>query len=222
MKLIFIGYPGSGKGTQASYLAKKHGIPQISTGDILRQAVADKTPLGIEAKKLLDKGELVSDQIVIELIEERLKEKDSQAGFILDGFPRTIKQAQEFDRILHKLGKKIDAVLSLEVSKRRIFDRLTSRRVCSNCKEIYNLIFDPPPETLVCRTCKQKVTFFQRDDDSEATVKHRMEVYDDLTRPLKDYYDAQGKLHQIDGSLNIAKVRKQIDLTLPHFNKDKL
>ncbi|KAA3618150.1 MAG: adenylate kinase [Calditrichaeota bacterium] len=210
MELIFIGYPGSGKGTQASYLAEKYGIPQISTGDILRKAVAEQTPLGIEAKKAIDTGELVPDNVVIGMIEERLKEKDAQAGFILDGFPRTIKQAQEFDRILYKIGRYIGAVLSLEVSKRRILKRLTSRRVCSDCNHVYNLIYDPPPDSGVCVSCKKAVTFFQRKDDSESTVKHRMDVYEELTRPLKEYYDGQGKLCEVDGSLNIDKVREKI------------
>lgn len=210
MELIFIGYPGSGKGTQASYLAEKYGIPQISTGDILRKAVAEKTPLGIEAKKAMDAGELVPDAVVIGMIEERLKEPDAVKGFILDGFPRTIKQAQEFDRILYKIDRQIEAVLSLEVSKQRIFKRLTSRRVCSNCNQIYNLIYDPPPESGICSSCNQAATFFQRDDDKEATVQHRMDVYEELTQPLKKYYDGQGKLSEVDGSLSIAKVREQI------------
>ncbi len=221
MELIFIGYPGSGKGTQASYLAEKYGIPQISTGDILRQAVAGKTPLGVEAKRAMDAGELVPDAVVIGMIEERLKASDAQKGFILDGFPRTIKQAQEFDRILYKIDRQIKVVLSLEVSKQRIFKRLTSRRVCSNCNHIYNLIYDPPPENGVCISCGKAASFFQRDDDKETTVQHRMDVYEELTQPLKKYYDGQGKLAEVDGSLNIEKVREQILAITEAAGKEK-
>lgn len=219
MELIFIGYPGSGKGTQAVFLSKKFGIPQISTGDILREAVAEKTPLGLEAKKMIEAGELVSDRIVIGLIEERLKEADAKKGFILDGFPRTIRQAQEFDRILHKINRSVQAVLSLQVSKKRIFERLTSRRVCSECNYVYNLIFSPPPDNGICKSCGKSATFFQRKDDSEETVKHRMDVYEELTRPLMDYYNSQGKLVQIDGSLNIEKVREHILTKLAAIEK---
>lgn len=128
----------------------------------------------------------------------------------MDGFPRTIKQAQEFDRILHKIHRRVKIVLSLEVSKKRILMRLTSRRTCPGCNHIYNLIYDPPPQSGVCVGCNQTVSFYQREDDREETVKHRMDVYEEQTRPLKEYYDAQGKLKEVDGSLSIEKVREHI------------
>lgn len=216
MELIFIGYPGSGKGTQAAILSERYQIPKISTGDILREAVARQTPLGLEAKKYMDKGELVPDEVVIGLIEDRLKQPDAQKGFILDGFPRTLAQARELDRLLHKIHKSITAVISLEVSKRRIIDRLTKRRVCLQCGRIYNLIYDPPPQDGVCGECGGQLV--QRSDDREETVLHRMEVYEEQTRPLKEYYDAQGKLISVDGSLSIEKVREQIEKKLSELN----
>ncbi len=212
MELIFIGYPGSGKGTQAAILSEKYDIPKISTGDILREAVSRRTPLGLEAKKYMDKGELVPDEVVIGLIEDRLQQEDAQKGFILDGFPRTIAQAQELDRLLHKFKRSISAVISLEVSKKRIIDRLTKRRVCVQCGRVYNLIYDPPPEDGRCGVCGGDL--IQRSDDREETVRHRMEVYEEQTRPLKEYYGAQGKLILIDGSLSIEKVRDEIQRKL--------
>ncbi|RMD95820.1 MAG: adenylate kinase [Calditrichaeota bacterium] len=212
MELIFIGYPGSGKGTQATILSEKYDIPKISTGDILREAVASGTPLGLKAKKYMDAGELVPDDIVIGLIEERLKQPDTKKGFILDGFPRTISQAQELDQILRKLHRSLTAVISLEVSKKRIIERLTNRRVCVKCGRVYNLIYDPPPEDGRCESCGGEL--IQRSDDKEETVRHRIEVYDEQTRPLKKYYDAQGKLLPIDGSLNIDKVQDEIERKL--------
>ncbi len=220
MELIFLGYPGSGKGTQASFLSEKYDIPQISTGDILRDAVAKQTPLGLEAKKIMDRGELVPDKVVVGLIEERLKQDDAKKGFILDGFPRTTRQAQELDRILLNSNRRILCVLSLEVSRSRIIKRLTSRRVCSQCKKVFNLIFDPPPENGICPGCGGEGTIIQRPDDTEETVIHRMEVYEAQTRPLKGYYDAQGKLVSIDGSLSIQKVRDEILRKLAEFKAD--
>ncbi len=212
MELIFIGYPGSGKGTQATYLAEKYKIPKISTGDILRDAVARETPLGLKAKKYMDAGELVPDEVVIGLIEDRLQQPDAERGFILDGFPRTISQAQELDRILSKMRRAITAVISLEVSKKRILDRLTKRRVCVRCGRVYNLIYDPPPEDGKCESCGGDI--IQRPDDREETVLHRMNVYEEATRPLKQYYDMQGKLVPVDGSLSIEKVRDEIERKL--------
>lgn len=209
MELIFLGYPGSGKGTQANILSQKHGIPQISTGDILRGAVKNETPLGLEAQRFMNAGELVPDQVVIGLIEERLQEEDAVKGFILDGFPRTIAQAQELDHILHQLHREISAVINLEVSKGKIIKRLTSRRVCSGCKKVYNLIYDPPPKDGICESCGGLI--IQRKDDKEQTVLHRLEVYEEQTRPLKEYYGAQGKLVSIDGSLSVEKVRGEIE-----------
>lgn len=210
MELIFLGYPGSGKGTQAKFLAENYKIPQISTGDILRDAVARQTPLGVEAKRYMTAGELVPDQVVIGLVDERIQERDARKGFILDGFPRTIAQAQALDRLLYKHKRSILAVLSLEVSRKRILERLTCRRVCIKCGRVFNLIYDPPPDNGNCSKCGAEKAIIQRDDDKEETVLHRMQVYEEQTRPLKEYYDLQGKLQPIDGSLSINKVREQI------------
>jgi adenylate kinase len=209
MELIFIGYPGSGKGTQASLLSQHlNGIPKISTGDILRAAVAAKTELGLKAKKYMDAGELVPDEVMIDLVVQRVSEPDSVKGYILDGFPRTIHQAQELDRVLLHYDRTIAAVISLEIEKKKVVERLTSRRVFGRCGHLYNLLADPPPENNICSVCGGEI--YQRSDDKPETVLHRMEVYEEATRPLKAYYGTQGKLVQIDGSLNIEKVHAEV------------
>ncbi|MDZ7288850.1 MAG: adenylate kinase [candidate division KSB1 bacterium] len=209
MELIFIGYPGSGKGTQASLLSQRfNNIPKISTGDILRAAVAAKTKLGAQAKRYLDAGELVPDEVMIDLVIQRLSEPDAAKGYILDGFPRTMPQARELDRVLHNLHRQISAVISLEIGKEEVMKRLTSRRVCARCGRLYNLLTDPPPEDNVCLTCGGEVR--QRSDDKPETVLHRLEVYEETTRPLKAYYEKQSKLIQIDGSLSPDKVHAEI------------
>ena len=209
MELIFIGYPGSGKGTQATLLSQHlNNIPKISTGDILRAAVAAKTALGMKAKKYMDAGELVPDEVMIDLVIQRVSEPDSVKGYILDGFPRTIHQAQELDRVLLDYQRQISAVISLEIEKKKVIERLTSRRVCGRCGHLYNLLTEPPPTDNICSFCAGEV--YQRSDDKPETVLHRMEVYEEATRPLKAYYGSQGKLVQIDGSLNIEKVHVEI------------
>lgn len=208
MKTIFLGAPGTGKGTQASVLAKKYDIPQISTGDILRKAVADGTELGQKAKAIMDQGGLVSDDIIIGLIEERLAQPDCQKGYILDGFPRTIKQAEDLDSLLGTENS-IDAVIYFDVPEDDIVKRLTSRRTCSQCGYNYNMITDPPPEDGKCRICGGEV--IQRDDDKEETVRNRLQVYREKTEPLKDYYQKQDKLITIDGSQEVEDVRKDIN-----------
>lgn len=208
MELVFLGYPGSGKGTQATLLSEIHKIPKISTGDILRAAVQAQTQLGVQAKKYMDRGELAPDQIMIGLVVQRINEPDSARGYILDGFPRTINQAHELDRVFLDLKKQLTAVISLEIEKKKVIERLTSRRVCENCGKLFNLTTEPPPVSNHCDHCGGKI--YQRSDDKPETVLHRMEVYEELTRPLKDYYGAQGKLLQIDGSLSIHKVHADI------------
>lgn len=210
MDLILLGYPGSGKGTQAKFLSESYGIPQISTGDILREAVANKTQLGLEAKKYMDAGDLVPDEVVIGLVEERIQEDDAVAGFILDGFPRTIAQAIELDELLKKHVRSITAVISLEVLKEDVIERLTSRRICTNCRRVYNLVSDPPPSDGVCSQCKKSGTIVQRKDDEVETVERRLTVYNIQTLPLKDFYKKQGKLVLINGSQSIQSVREEI------------
>ena len=207
MKLIFLGAPGTGKGTQASVLAEKYGIPQISTGDILRKAVADGTELGQKAKAIMESGGLVSDDIIIGLIKERLAQPDCAPGYMLDGFPRTIEQGESLDELLAETGG-IDAVIYFDVSEDDIVRRLTSRRTCRGCGHNYNMISDPPPADNKCEKCGDEI--FQRDDDKEETVRNRLVVYNEKTAPLIAYYKAQNKLYSIDGAQDVAKVRQDI------------
>jgi adenylate kinase len=195
MELIFIGYPGAGKGTQAALLSQHfNNIPKISTGDILRAAVAARTELGLKAKLFMDAGELVPDNLIIDLVVQRISEPDSAKGYLLDGFPRNIHQAQELDRVLLNYKSPIAGVISLGV--------------CSKCGHLYNLCSDPPPANNLCELCGGDI--YQRSDDKPETVLHRMEVYEEATRPLKAYYGSQGKLIPIDGSLSIEKVHEEI------------
>lgn len=214
MELIFLGYPGSGKGTQAKLLSDQLTIPQISTGDILRDAVASGTPLGLEAKKYMENGDLVPDEVVIGLVDERLQQPDAQKGFILDGFPRTIAQAVQLDAILEKQHRSIKIVIFLKVPKATVIERLTSRRTCLKCHRVYNMITDPPPPDGVCDRCGEKRYIVQREDDNEQTVRTRLDVYESQTRPLIEYYREQGKLVLIDGSQTIPEVQEQIQRNL--------
>ncbi len=213
MRTIFLGAPGTGKGTQAAVLAEKFSIPQISTGDILRKAVKDGTELGKKAKIIMESGGLVSDDIIIGLIEERLAQTDCAAGYILDGFPRTIVQAESLDDIL-KDASPIKAVIYFDVNEDEIVKRLTSRRTCSQCGYNYNMITDPPPADNVCRICGG--TVIQRDDDKEVTVKNRLVVYKEKTEPLKKYYEKQNKLRVINGNRDVEEVRAEL---IEFYNK---
>ncbi|RPH96144.1 MAG: adenylate kinase [Calditrichaeota bacterium] len=206
-RFIFLGAPGTGKGTQASVLALKYDLPQISTGDILRKAVAEGTDLGKKAKQIMDSGGLVSDDIILGLIEKRLQEPDAQKGFIFDGFPRTIKQAQDLDALLSGADG-ISGVVYFQVDEEEIVQRLTSRRTCGQCGLNYNTITDPPPADFKCRVCGGAV--IQRDDDKESTVRNRMVVYNEKTAPLVKYYQDHDKLYAVDGSQPVEIVRQQI------------
>lgn len=197
MNIVLLGAPGAGKGTQAEKMIEEWGLPHISTGDILRKAVADGTPLGLQAKTFMDAGELVPDLVVIGLVKSRLQEPDAEKGFILDGFPRTVEQASALDRELVSVGRSIDSAISIDVDRDVIVRRLTSRRTCRSCGKIYSLIADPPADPEVCDVCGGEL--YQRDDDTEATVRNRLAVYDRSTAPLVDYYRAKGILHEIDG-----------------------
>ena len=203
MNIILFGAPGAGKGTQAKELTKKYEIPQISTGDILRAAIANKTPLGLEAKKLMDEGKLVSDDIVNGLVEARLQETDCEKGFILDGFPRTVAQAEALDGILEKFNKKIEKVIALDVSDDEIIERITGRRVSKKTGKIYHIKYNPPvdenPEDLE-----------QRADDNKETVVKRLEVYNKQTAPVLDYYKKQGKVYTVDGTKKLEEITKDI------------
>ncbi len=203
MNIILFGAPGAGKGTQAKELIKKYGIPQISTGDILRSAIANQTPLGMEAKKLMDQGKLVSDEIVNGLVEARLQESDCENGFILDGFPRTVIQAESLDRIMEKIGKEIDKVIALNVNDEEIIERITGRRVSRKTGKIYHIKYNPPID-------EKEEDLEQRADDNEETVKKRLAVYNEQTAPVLDYYKKKGKVFEVDGTRGLEKITEDI------------
>jgi|UniRef100_A0A7C3WHX3 adenylate kinase len=210
MNLILLGGPGAGKGTQAKKLIEKYQIPQISTGDILRAAVKEGTPLGKKAKEYMDAGKLVPDEVVIGIVEERLKQPDCQKGFILDGFPRTVPQAEALDRALQKMGSRIDHVINIEVDEEELVTRLTGRRTCKNpaCGMMYHIKFNPPKKEGVCDKCGSEL--YQRDDDNETTVRSRLATYNQATKPLIDYYAAKGLLRTIKGVGSIDDIFQQI------------
>jgi len=209
MNLILLGAPGAGKGTQAKKIVEKYGIPHIATGDILREAVAKGTELGKKAKEYMDRGELVPDEIVIGIVKERLQEPDCEKGFLLDGFPRTLKQAEALDNMLKELGRKIDAVIYIDVPEEEVVKRIVNRRTCRKCGAVYHLIYAPPREPNKCDKCGGEL--YQRDDDKEETVRQRFKVYMENTAPLIDYYEKKGLLYKVDGTKSIEEVFQQIE-----------
>jgi adenylate kinase len=212
MNLILLGPPGAGKGTQAKMLMDKYKIPQISTGDILRAALKAGTELGLKAKEYMDAGKLVPDEVVIGIIRDRLKEPDCQGGYMLDGFPRTVPQAEALDEVLADMGSRIDHVISIEVPNEELIKRLTGRRTCRDCGAGYHVVFDPPQVDGVCDKCSGQL--YQRDDDNEETVRNRLKVYADQTQPLIDYYQKQGLLRSIDGQGGIKEIFERITAVL--------
>ncbi|MHC4160312.1 MAG: adenylate kinase [Planctomycetota bacterium] len=204
MRLVLLGAPGAGKGTQAKKLIEKYSIPQISTGDILRQSVADGTPLGKEAKGYMDKGELVPDTVVLGLVEERLKQDDCKNGFILDGFPRNTSQAETLDKMLENLGMPITAAISVDVPMDDLMKRLTGRRTCKSCGQMYNVHFSPSSKEGACDKCSGEL--YHRDDDKEDTIRKRLEVYEAQTAPLIDYYSGKGILKAVNGTGGIDEI----------------
>lgn len=208
MDFILLGPPGAGKGTQAKLMIDKWQIPQVSTGDILRAAVREGTPLGVEAKGFMDRGELVPDRVVIGIIAERLKEDDAAEGFILDGFPRTIPQAEALQGILQDLGRNIDHVISIDVDDEELVTRLTGRRMCKGCGESFHVVFNPSAQEGICDRCKGEL--YQRDDDKEETIRQRLRVYGEQTRPLIAYYEKQGKVRRINGTGSIEEIFSRI------------
>ncbi len=208
MNLILFGPPGAGKGTQAQFIVERYRIPQISTGDMLRTAVKAKSALGLAAKAIMDAGGLVSDEIVLGLVENRISEDDCLNGFILDGFPRTIPQADSLMTLLEKMGKAVDHVISLELENEEVVRRLSGRRTCSSCGKGSHIIYDPTKVEGVCDVCG--AALIQREDDSEQTVKNRLEVYDLQTSPLKAYYESKGLLRHVNGSGAIKDIQQQI------------
>jgi len=212
MDIILLGPPGAGKGTQAKMMIEKWRIPQVSTGDILRTAVREGTQLGLEAKSFMDKGGLVPDSVVIGIIEERIKEPDAAGGFILDGFPRTIAQAEALEKILADNGRKIDHVISIEVDDEELVKRLTGRRMCRSCGESFHMVFNRPSVENVCDACGGEL--YQRDDDKEDTIRLRLEVYHEQTSPLIEYYRERGGLREVDGAGSISDIFDQIAANL--------
>jgi adenylate kinase len=197
VRLILLGPPGAGKGTQARMLESKLQVPQIASGDLLRTAVRNQTALGLQAKTFMDKGALVPDELVLGMIEERLREADVQRGFILDGFPRTVAQAEVLASILARHSERLDKVIAITVPDEEIVKRISGRRTCRSCGAMYHELYEPPRTANVCNECGGEL--YQRDDDSESTVRARLQVYGSLTMPLLDYYRRSGILVQIDG-----------------------
>ena len=208
MNLVLFGPPGAGKGTQAQFIVEHFKIPQISTGDMLRAAVKAQSPLGIKAKEIMESGGLVSDDVVLGIIRERLDQPDCKAGFVLDGFPRTIPQAVSLGNILAGLDRTIDHVISLDVDNAEIIQRLSGRRACSVCSKGYHVVYDPPKTDGVCDACGGALV--QREDDKESTVKNRLDVYDQQTAPLKVFYEQAGLLRHINGCGSIRDIQQQI------------
>lgn len=208
MNLILMGLPGAGKGTQADKIVEKYNIPHISTGDMFRSAIKEGTELGKKAKSFMDKGELVPDEVTIGIVKERLSKPDCENGFLLDGFPRTIAQAEALDSLLHELGIKIDYVLHIDVPEEKLVDRLTGRRICPTCGATYHVEFNPPKVDGKCD--HDGSDLIQRDDDKPETVKNRLEVNIKQTEPLLDFYRQKGDLIAVNGDQDIDKVFNDI------------
>jgi adenylate kinase len=216
MRIVLLGAPGSGKGTQSQRLVERLGIPQISTGDLLRAAVANGTELGVKAKEAMDAGRLVDDDIVLGMIRERLGEPDAQPGFILDGFPRNIVQAEALDSLLEELGKPLDSVVQMDVDYGELARRIAGRRSCSNCGRVFNLLTCPPgqAEKETCPKTGGAHQLFQRPDDNEATVAERLKVYDEKTKPLIEFYGEHGILKSIDAEGELDEVTQRLEKAL--------
>jgi adenylate kinase len=208
MNLILLGPPGAGKGTQAQMIVERYHIPQISTGEILRAAVKEGTSLGKQAKTFMDRGQLVPDEVVIGIIDERLRASDCNAGFILDGFPRTTPQAEALQAILTKIRKSVDHVINIEVDPEELVRRLTGRRTCNNCGGMFHILFHPPQKEGVCDRCGG--TLYQREDDGEETIRTRLKEYQKLTAPLIQYYQNKKLLRPIQGVGGQNQIFEQI------------
>jgi adenylate kinase len=212
MKLVIFGPPSAGKGTQAQKLSKQYGIPQVATGDLLRKAVADRTPLGLKIKSYLDQGKLGPDEVIVQLIKERVAKSDCKNGFLLDGFPRTMGQAKELERMTD-----IDLVLSIVVDFEELVERAVGRRTCPKCSAVYHIKFNPPMNEGICEKCGAKLV--QRDDDKEDTVRNRLKVYQEQTARLIEYYRKKGKLVDIDGSGGIDAVYSRMVNAISHLKE---
>lgn len=209
MNLVLMGLPGAGKGTQAERIVEKYNIPHISTGDMFRAAMKEGTELGLKAKSFMDQGQLVPDEVTIGIVRERLVKEDCQNGFLLDGFPRTVPQAEALELMLKELGRNIDYVINVNVDQSILMERLTGRRICKDCGATYHLVFNPPSEDGVCDKCGGEL--YQRADDNEETVGNRLEVNVKQSKPLLDFYESKGYLRNINGQQPIDKVFIAID-----------
>ena len=209
MRLIFLGPPGIGKGTQAKLLAEQRSLAHLSTGDMFRSVISRKTDLGTLAKSFIDKGKLVPDDFVLDMVNERLREDDTASGYIFDGFPRTVPQVEGFKKLLKELGQLIDHVIALEGNDTVLVERLSSRRTCSNCGKIINLIFSPPKVSGQCDGCRGEL--FQRNDDKPEVIQKRLDVYEEQTEPLVNYYESKALLRRVDGMGSVHEVAERID-----------
>lgn len=216
MKLILLGPPGAGKGTQAANIVNEYKAVHISTGDIFRKNIKENTELGKKAKEYMEKGLLVPDELVVELVADRLKQDDVKDGFLLDGFPRTVNQAEALDKVLESLNGKIDKVINIEVDKNKLVERAVGRRICRDCGATYHISFNPSKTEGRCDVCEGEL--YQRADDVEETVEKRIQVYLDETQPLIDYYTKSGAIVTIDGDQDITKVFEDIRLALGSEN----
>lgn len=214
MRLILLGPPGAGKGTQAVRLTERYRVPHISTGDMFRAALAEGTELGLAAKSYMEKGVLVPDEVTVGIVRERLGKPDAQSGFLLDGFPRTVPQAEALDAILSERKSPLDAVVSITASRAELIKRLTGRRVCRQCGRVYHIVTDPPEDGVRCRVCGGEV--YQRADDTEETVVKRLTTFEQETKPLIDYYTKKGILITVDGDRDIDLVFREITDALDH------
>ncbi|ACL68898.1 adenylate kinase [Halothermothrix orenii] len=208
MNIVLLGLPGAGKGTQAKKMSQEYNLPHIATGDIFRQAIREETPLGKEAKKYLDSGELVPDEITIGIVRERIQKDDCDNGFILDGFPRTLNQARALTGMLEDMGRKIDVALYIKVKEEELIKRLSGRRVCQECGAAYHVVYNPPKEEGICDLCKGKL--IQRSDDKEETVKNRIRINKEKMEDLIEYYRNQGNLKTVESTGGIDEVFNKI------------
>ena len=215
MRLLIMGAPGAGKGTQAALIKEAYNIKHISTGDMFRKAISEKTPTGVEAKSYIDQGKLVPDSVTNKLVRERLGEKDCENGFLLDGYPRNLAQAEELDKILNDLGIKLDAVINVSVDDNFLIERITGRRTCTKCGASYHVSFNKPKVEGICDECGS--TLIQRPDDSEETIKNRLSVYYEKTKPVLDYYEAQNIVKNVDGIGEINEIFEKIKKQLGEF-----
>lgn len=212
MRILLMGPPGAGKGTQAEKLTEKLNIPHISTGDMFRKALKEGTELGLKAKSFMDQGKLVPDEVTVGIVKERLSEDDCQNGFLLDGFPRTVPQADALLEILKQLNMELDAVINIQVDREALVERLTGRRVCKTCGATYHVKFNPPKEEDICEKCGGQL--YQRNDDKPETVGNRLDVYEEQTAPLIQYYRDKELLKEINGSQSMDKVLQDICVIL--------